>query len=77
MLNAVRQNVTVQQGGRIEIFVPEIRAGARAEVIVIESPESAGTPRSPLAKLVGAGKGAFASPADVDAFIRAEREQWP
>lgn len=30
----------------------------------------------PLASLFGAGKGAFDTPADADAFIRAERDAW-
>ncbi len=36
MINAIRQEVVVLPGGRIEIVSPELTPGARAEVIVLE-----------------------------------------
>jgi hypothetical protein len=77
MLNAIKRNVTVQPGGRIEVFVPELPAGAQAEVIVLESASAPTRCASPLAARIGQAKGAFASPDDVDSFIRAERDRWP
>lgn len=74
MLHAIRQKVTVRAGGRIEICVPGLAEGAHAEVIVIEDPEFHSLPR--LTELIGQGRGAFASPEDVDAFLRREREEW-
>jgi len=35
MVAAIRQNVTVQPGGLIEVRSPELMPGARAEVIVL------------------------------------------
>ncbi len=39
MINAVRQEVVVLPGGRIEIESPELTPGAHAEVIVLERAE--------------------------------------
>lgn len=77
MRNAIKQNVKVQRGGRIEVFVLELREGSTAEVIVLEAAreESAGR-KTMLAGVIGKGKGAFTSPQEVDQFIRAERDQW-
>jgi hypothetical protein len=33
-------------------------------------------PATPLSQLIGKGKGCFDSAADIDAFIRAERDAW-
>ena len=33
-------------------------------------------PATPLSQLIGKGKGCFESAADIDAFIRAERDAW-
>jgi Protein of unknown function (DUF2281) len=41
-----------------------------------QQPAAAAGRRS-LAAMIGQGKGAFASPEEVDQFIRAERDQWP
>jgi hypothetical protein len=35
MMTAVRQTVTVQPGGRLEIFAPELATGTVTEVIVL------------------------------------------
>lgn len=74
MLHAIRQKVTVQAGGRIEICAPELAEGTRAEVIVIEEPAPQASQR--LTELIGQGRGAFPSPEDADAFLRREREAW-
>jgi hypothetical protein len=39
MIQAVKQHVTVQADGLIQIRVPEFRPGTIAEVIVLESSE--------------------------------------
>ena len=72
MESAVRKRVVVQAGGRIEIVAPELPPGAEAEVIILLRELGGSRPRS-LASLVGAGKGAFGSPEEADAFIRRER----
>jgi hypothetical protein len=35
MVTAIRQTVTIQSGGTLEVRSPELRAGDRAEVIVL------------------------------------------
>lgn len=69
-----RERVTIQPGGTIEIRNPDFPAGAEAEVIVlVESPKAESVP---MASFIGKGKGCFADAADVDAFLRAERDSW-
>jgi hypothetical protein len=74
MTNPIRQRVIVQPGSRIEIYVPELKPGTRAEVIILEEPVQ--PPKHTLRSLIGAGKGAFATPEEVDAFIHRERDSW-
>ena len=72
MLHAIRQKITVQAGGRIELYAPELAEGTQAEVIVIEEP-TAHAVRS-LSELLGQGRGAYATPEAADAFLRGERD---
>jgi hypothetical protein len=74
MLHAIRQEITVRAGGRIEICAPELPEGTRAEVIVIE--ESAPQALRRLTEVIGQGQGAFENPKAADAFLRREREAW-
>ena len=74
MVSAIRERVTVQAGGRIEIPSSELPAGARADVIVVLEP--AARMGSPLVRMIGMGKGCFASPEEADRFIRKERNAW-
>jgi len=74
MIQAVRQHVTVQAGGLIEIRVPEFRPGTVAEVIVLESSEQKG--KNALTNFIGKGSGCFATPEEADAFMRKERQSW-
>lgn len=71
---AIRQRVTVQPGGVIELRSPELPPGSQADVIVLL--ETSPGPEQPLASFIGAGKGGFSSVQEVDAFIRAERDAW-
>ena len=72
MVQAIRQRVTVQPGGRIEIIAPQLQTGSQAEVIVLEElPE-----RRRLAELIGQAKGAFPNSEEADAFVRQERDRW-
>lgn len=73
MVNAYRQFVTIQKGGRVEITSDQLPVGQRAEVIVLVSPEAPG--KSYLA-LFGSGRGTFTSVEAADAFIRRERDSW-
>lgn len=78
MVQAIRQEMTVQKDHVIEIHSQALKPGAHVEVIVLLKDEGP----SPVAKkdrllsLLGAGKGSFSSPQEVDAFIRRERDQW-
>lgn len=74
MLRAIRERVTIKPGGMIEIHRPELPVGTEAEVIIMVEQPAVELP--PLASFVGKGKGCFSSAAEVDAFIRAERDQW-
>ncbi len=73
MIQAIRKDVVIQHGGRIQFDSSELKEGMHAEVIVIlkESPS-----RGKLASFIGQGKGAFDSSDAVDLFLRTERESW-
>jgi hypothetical protein len=73
MLHAIRRKATVQSGGRIEIFAPEVPVGTQTEVIILE--QSAPSKRR-LTEIIGQGRGAFKTPEEADAFLRNERDQW-
>ena len=74
MINAIRQTVVVQPGGRIEVVSSELTPGASAEVIVLE--EAPPARKRPLKSFHGTGKGCYATPEEADAFIRRERDAW-
>ena len=75
MSSSVKQKVMVQPGGVVQVQSPELVPGSTAEVIVI--PDTATLPSSKLVSVIGSAAGGFASPAEVDAFIRHERDAWP
>ncbi|MHC5933593.1 hypothetical protein [Nostoc sp.] len=75
MLNGLRQQAIVKPGGVVEICSPELPAGATVEVIVlIESPPKHS--EKPLTSFIGSARGSFATPEEVDNFIRQERDAW-
>lgn len=74
MFQAVKQHVTVQADGLIQIHVPEFKPGTIAEVIVLDSVEQA--PKTTLTSIIGKGQGCFATAEEADAFIRKERKSW-
>ena len=77
MLQAIREHATVQPGGLLELRHPELPVGAEVEIVIMveTAPHAPETPPS-LASLIGQGSGCFANAAEVDDFIRAEREAW-
>lgn len=75
MASTVKQKVTVQPGGVVQVQSPELVPGSTAEVIII--PDTITLPPRTLASAIGSAAGGFTSPADVDAFIRRERDAWP
>ncbi|MDO3378353.1 hypothetical protein [Geoalkalibacter halelectricus] len=74
MQQALRKEVIIKSGGIIEIQSSELQEGTRAEVIILVGSPSQ---KPSLRNLIGAGKGCFASPGEVDRFLRHERDQWP
>lgn len=75
MLPMLKQKVTVQPGGVVQVQSSELVPGSTADVIII--PDSVALPAVKLASVIGSAAGGFVSPADVDAFIRQERDAWP
>jgi len=78
-MQAIKEQVKVGAGGQIVIERPELRAGSKAEVIILvdERPEAHEPQRpAPLASYLGSGKGCFSNAAEVDAFLRSERDGW-
>jgi hypothetical protein len=75
MLPMLKQKVTVQPGGVVHVQSSELVPGSTADVIII--PDSGALPVPKLANLIGSAAGGFVSPAEVDAFIRRERDVWP
>jgi hypothetical protein len=53
MVGAIRQHVTVQPGGVIELRSSELQPGSRAEVIVLVE-QSAATAPAKMADFIGA-----------------------
>jgi hypothetical protein len=72
---AVKQETTVQAGGIIQIHSDQFAPGARAEVIVLIE-QSAPCTFPTMRSLIGAAPGGFKNPAEIDAFLRAERDAW-
>ncbi|RJP33995.1 MAG: hypothetical protein C4547_11470 [Phycisphaerales bacterium] len=77
MISAIRQTVTVQSAGSIEVHSPKLRAGATAEVIVLIE-EADGLPAvSPIEALDALQASLQLTPAaaaEWAAATRAERE---
>ena len=70
MTKAIREHLTVEREGVIEIHHPDLSVGMTAEVVVlVRQPAD----DRPLVSFIGQGKGCFADAAEVDAFLRAER----
>ncbi len=78
MKEAFSKEVTIQPGGVVRIQSPELPAGARARVVVIiaEPGEEPGGEPPPLVTLAGRSRPAFRTAAEVDSFIRQERDEW-
>jgi hypothetical protein len=72
MLPMLKQKVTVQPGGVVHVQSSELVPGSTADVIII--PDSGALPVPKLTSLIGSAAGGFVSPAEVDAFIRRERD---
>jgi hypothetical protein len=72
---AIQQDTTVQPGGVIHIHSDQLTAGSRARVtVIVDLPSPIGLPT--MRSLLGAAPGGFKSPAEIDAFLQAERDSW-
>ena len=78
MVAAIKQHVTIQPGGVIEIRSPELTPGTSAEVIVLVEEQPATHPASQRtwASFIGSGRGQFKSVEEIDAYIRELRDEW-
>ena len=73
---AFQQDTTVQAGGVIHIHSDKLTPGTRARVTVfVDLPAPLRVPT--MRSLIGAAPGGCKSPADIDAFLKAERDSWP
>jgi hypothetical protein len=68
--------MTVQYENVLEIHSPELKPGVHVEVILLLGPPRVPEKKRSFRALMGAGKGAFSSAEEADAFIRGERNQW-
>jgi hypothetical protein len=75
MASEIRQYVTVQPGGVVEVRSPELAPGTRAEVIVIPQ-ETGPLERRTLRSMIGSSRGCYATPEEAVAFLRKERDTW-
>lgn len=72
-MGPIRKNTVVGPGGVVEVSTDELPVGTQVEVS-LQTIESA--PQQRLRDLRGSGQGVYASPEDVDAYIRALRDEW-
>lgn len=75
MVAAIRQQVTVQPGGLVEVRSPELKPGTSAEVIVLVA-EGEAPPPTTWMSFFGSGRGLFSSVEEIDAYIRELRDEW-
>jgi hypothetical protein len=77
-METLRQQVTVGADGLIVIRVPELKAGSRAEVIVVGQAGGKGDEAPPpsLSSFIGSCPNMFRSPEEADEFLRRERDAW-
>ena len=79
MIQTVKAKATVKPGGLIEVYSNELPEGATVEVLVlVEESKEPEKPKRKLTDFIGAnkGKGSFGSVAEIDAYIRQERDSW-
>ena len=74
MQQALKQMVTIQPGGIVQIQSSELVPGKKAEVIVI--PEDQQAQLVSLTQFIGSASGCYPTPVDADTFLRQERDAW-
>ena len=71
---AIKKEVTILPGGRIELQAPELKPGMHAEVVILLSENT--QKLNSLSSIIGKGKGGYATPEEADGYIRRERDAW-
>ena len=75
MQKVIHLKTTVMPGGRIEVVDQELPVGESVDVVVSHSPAT--TPRSAVEILAEPpGQRLFKSAADVESYLKEERESW-
>lgn len=74
-MTAIKQTVTIQPGGRVEVVSRELPEGRQAEVIVLVTAERSPSTRR-LTDFLGVGQGLYADVDDADRSLRRERDAW-
>ncbi len=72
-MTAIKQTVTIQPGGRIEIVSGELPVGQQAEVIILVDEAR---PERRFTEFIGAGQGLYSDIHAADRAVREERDSW-
>jgi hypothetical protein len=72
-VTAIKQTVTIQPGGRIEVVSGELPAGRQAEVIILVGEEP---PKRRFTDFIGKGQGLYPDIQAADRAVREERDAW-
>ncbi len=77
MQTALRMTATVLPGNKIEVTAPELREGEDVDVFLV-LPQAPPIPRRSALEIINSLKGhrAFQSSAEVNAYLREERDSW-
>jgi len=77
MQAALRMTARVQAGGKIEVIDAQLPVGTSVEVIVL-LPQSTPNERRSILDILAEAPGhlAFKTAEEVDAYVRAERDEW-
>lgn len=74
MGEALKLEVVLKEDGKFDLPPVNLPPGTRLTITVEQTPDTG--KKRPLRDFIGCAKGLFASPDEVDAFIRQERESW-
>ncbi len=76
MTHFIEQKATISTPGILEIHSPELKSGMRVEIRILLKDMPQVPCSSPLLSFMGAGRNAFSTPEEADAFLRQERDSW-
>lgn len=76
-METIRQTVEVKSDRKLEINLPDnLNPGLFEVVIVLQPIAMRNKSQKSLTSFIGAAKGSFSTPEEVDQFIRQERDAW-